>query len=93
MTELLSQGYTTQPGGQLFAGPPWLHVQVRDVRDPFTMLPTGQRGGLNIIDLANVESCAFIETQDMAEVMPNGTFSVLGRIDTSEIRGCNLLVQ
>ena len=92
MTELLSQGYTTQPGGELFAPPPWMRAQVRDIRDPFAILPTGQRGALNITDLANLESCAFIETADMAEIMPNGTFSVLGRLDNSEIRGCNLLV-
>ena len=92
MTELLSQGYTTQPAGELFAGPAWLQAYARDIRDPFMVLPTGQRGGLNIIDLANVESCAFIETSDMVEVMPNGTFRILGRLDNSEIRGCNLLV-
>ncbi len=89
MTELLSQAYATNDGK--FKTPPWMKVFTRETNDPFSI--THQKtGGLNIIDLANVYSCAFIATQDLGKVYPNH-FEVLGRFDNSDIRGCNLLVQ
>lgn len=91
MAELTSQAYSSGEG--LFRTPQWMRVLVRDVNDPFCILPTGSRGGVNIIDLANTHSCAFIETQDLGRSFADGSFSIEGRIDRSEIRGCNLLVQ
>jgi len=90
MTELLSQAYSVGEGR--FMTPPWMKVFVRDIQDPFSILPTGETGALNIIDLANIFSCAFIETQDLGRVHADGTFEVLGRTDHSDIRGCSLLV-
>lgn len=90
MAELTSQAYSKGDG--IFRTPPWMRVSVRDFNDPFEQLPAGQRGGINITDLANLHSCAFIETQDAGVVYPDGSFSVLGRIDRSQTRGCNLLV-
>lgn len=90
MTELLSQAYAQKNG--VFETPPWMKVLVRDVNDPFTYLTHGRAGGVNIIDLANVHSCAFIETQDLGISHVNSTFEILGRYDNSEIRGCNLLL-
>lgn len=91
MAELSSQAYSH--GGGIFYAPPWMRVVVRDPNDPFSQLPAGASGGVNIIDLANISSCAFIQTQDLGVAYPDGGFSVLGRADRSEIRGCNLLVQ
>ena len=91
MAELTSQAYSA--GGNRFRCPAWMRVVARDVNDPFALLPPGSRGGLNIIDLANRWSCAFIQTQDVARVDADGSFVVEGRIDHAEIRGCNLLVQ
>ncbi|HYK77556.1 MAG TPA: acyl transferase [Daejeonella sp.] len=91
MTELLSQAYSKGAGH--FHCPPWMQVSVRDTNDPLQLLPNGQTGGINIIDLANLYSCSFIATQDLGKVHPNGSFEVLGRFDNSDIRGCNLLVQ
>jgi hypothetical protein len=90
MTELLSQAYTS--GGLQFTPPTWMKVLIRDVNDPFTILPDGKSGGINVIDLANINSCSFIATQDLGKTN-NDQFEVLGRFDHSEIRGCNLLVQ
>ena len=90
MTELLSQAYSK--GNGIFECPPWMKVLTRDTEDPLTILPKGKSGGLNIIDLANINSCSFIATQDLGKVYPNNTFEVLGRFDNSDIRGCNLLV-
>lgn len=89
MTELLSQAYSKGYG--YFFCPPWMHVYITDPNDPFSPLPTGKTGVLNIIDLANVESCAFIQTQDLGRINDDGSFEVLGRIDFSELRGCNLM--
>ena len=89
MTELLSQAYSQGQG--LFRCPPWMRVILRDPEDPRDV--GHQRGGINIIDLANVRSCAFIETQDLGKMSQNGSFEVLGRMDNSDIRGCNLLVE
>ncbi len=96
MAELTSQAYST--GRAVFRAPKWMKVLVRDINDPFAILSTGSRGGINrgginIIDLANINSCAFIETQDVGRTFADGSFSIDGRIDRSEIRGCNLLVQ
>ena len=91
MAELTSQAYSQ--GGNRFRCPAWMKVLCRDVNDPFALLPAGSRGGLNIIDLANDWSCAFLQTQDVGRVDADGSFVVEGRIDHAEIRGCNLLVQ
>ena len=90
MTELLSQAYSK--GGGLFETPHWMRVLARDLADPLSKVRHGKTGGLNIIDLANVHSCAFIATQDLGRVYANHTFEVLGRFEQSDIRGCNLLV-
>lgn len=89
MTELLSQSYSKKDG--IFATPPWMKFLIRDSNDPFTLLDEDQTGGLNIIDLANFQSCPFIATQDLARKTIRGT-EILGRFDNSDIRGCNLLV-
>lgn len=91
MTELLSQAYSKGEGK--FECPPWMRVLVRDPNDPFTFLNHGITGGLNIIDLANLNSCSFIATQDLGKIELIGKFEILGRFDNSDIRGCNLLVQ
>lgn len=90
MTELLSQAYSKENG--LFQCPPWMRVLVRDVSDPFQISTTG-KGVLNIIDLANIHSCCFIATDDIGEVFPDGTFSVMGRLDNSDLRGCSLMYE
>lgn len=89
MTELLSQAYSDKEG--LFKCPPWMKVLVSDEEDP-TQLRTSGRGILHVIDLANIYSCAFIATQDIAELYEDGSFKVLGRSDNSDRRGCSLLV-
>ena len=88
MTELLSQAYSK--GNSLFECPPWMKVSCRDTNDPLSN--NKKSGGVNIIDLANVYSCSFIATQDLGKIYPNNTFEILGRFDTSDIRGCNLMV-
>ena len=90
MTELLSQAYSK--GNGLFSTPPWMKVLVRDPEDALTILDEKKSGGINIIDLANINSCVFIATQDLGKIHENGTFEVLGRFDQSDIRGCNLMV-
>lgn len=90
MTELLSQAYSK--GNGIFECPPWMKVFTRDTQDPLTILSKEKSGGVNIIDLANYNSCSFIATQDIGRVYPNGTFEVIGRFDNSDIRGCNLMV-
>lgn len=90
MTELLSQAYSSGDG--LFNSPPWMKILIRDPNDPLSLLPHGQSGGINVIDLANLYSCSFIATADLGKLYENGSFEVLGRYDHSDIRGCNLLV-
>ncbi len=90
MTELLSQAYSKGDG--IFECPPWMKVFVRSVEDPFQLIDFGRSGGLNIIDLANQNSCAFIATQDLGRSFSDNRFEVLGRFDSAEIRGCNLMV-
>lgn len=90
MTELLSQGYSKGDG--IFNCPPWMKVLTRDTEDPLTLQDYGKTGGVNVIDLANINSCSFIATQDLGKVYENGSFEILGRFDHSDIRGCNLMV-
>lgn len=88
MTELLSQAYLKNG---LFQSPNWMRILTRDANDPFTLLPHGKSGTLNVIDLANLHSCSFIATDDVGKLHPEG-FEVLGRRDLSDVRGCNLMV-
>jgi hypothetical protein len=90
MTELLSQAYSH--GGGRFRSPPWMKIMVRDIYNPFTFVAETRSGGINIMDLANLYSCPFIETQDLGSMHDDGTFEILGRFDQSDLRGCNLLV-
>ena len=89
MTELMSQAYSKDNG--LYNCPPWMKVLIRSTDDPFEIIQEEKTGALNIIDLANVESCAFIATQDLGKTHKDGSFEVLGRFDNAEIRGCNLI--
>ncbi len=91
MTELLSQAYSYGDG--MFQTPSWMKILVRDTNDPLTLVDLQKIGAINIIDLANRYSCAFIATQDLGKLYPDGAFEVLGRFDNADIRGCNLLVQ
>jgi hypothetical protein len=90
MTELLSQAYSKGEG--IFNCPPWMKIIVRDTNDPMTLLNKDRTGGINVIDLANINSCSFIATQDLGKVYADNSFEVLGRFDNSDIRGCNLLI-
>lgn len=96
MTELLSQAYSL--GKNVYCTPNWMRVLIRSIDDPFSFLPKEKTGGINIIDLANTDSCAFIATQDLGKLHSKTSFSlhpsfeVLGRIDHSDLRGCSLLV-
>ena len=90
MTELLSQAYSL--GNGIFECPPWMQILIRDTEDALTLLTEGKNGGINVIDLANINSCSFIATQDLGKKYPNHSFEVLGRFDNSDIRGCNLMV-
>jgi len=90
MTELLSQAYSKGDG--IFNCPPWMRIITRDTNDPMSILNDDKAGGINIIDLANINSCSFIATQDLGKVYADGSFEVLGRFDNADIRGCNLLI-
>ena len=90
MTELLSQAYSK--GNSIFKTPPWMKVLTRDIEDALSIQSQGKTGGINIIDLANINSCSFISTQDLGRVYADGSFAVIGRFDNSDIRGCNLMV-
>lgn len=89
MTELLSQAYSKGDG--IFNCPPWMQILTRDTEDALSYT-IGRTGGINVIDLANLYSCSFIATQDLGKAFPDGSFEVLGRFDSSDIRGCNLMV-
>ncbi|WP_434037459.1 acyl transferase [Formosa sp. 4Alg 33] len=89
MTELLSQGYSKGHG--VFNCPPWMKILTRDPEDALTIQTDGKTGGINVIDLANVNSCAFIATQDLGKITGDNAFEVIGRFDNSDIRGCNLM--
>lgn len=92
MTELLSQAYSLGEG--IFCCPPWMKILIRDPQDPLSIITeAGRNGGINIIDLANINSCSFIATDDLGKVHKEGSFEVLGRMDNSDIRGCNLLIE
>jgi hypothetical protein len=90
MTELLSQAYSLGDG--IFECPPWMDILIRDTEDALTYIDSGKTGGINVIDLANYNSCSFIATQDLGKKYENQSFEVLGRFDNSDIRGCNLMV-
>jgi len=94
MAELLSQAYSKHDG--IFQTPPWMKIFIRDAYDPYEVHKESEdnsvNGGINIVDLANLYSCSFIETKDIGKLYPNGTFEVVGRLDYSDIRGCNLMV-
>jgi hypothetical protein len=90
MTELLSQAYSLGEG--VFECPSWMQILIRDTEDALTYVENGKTGGINVIDLANINSCSFIATQDLGKKNPNNSFEVLGRFDNSDIRGCNLMV-
>ena len=90
MTELLSQAYSLGEG--IFECPSWMQILIRDTEDALSYITNGKTGGINVIDLANRNSCSFIATQDLGKKYANGTFEVLGRFDNSDIRGCNLMV-
>lgn len=89
MTELLSQAYALKDG--VFACPPWMKVRIRDSYDPFSVVQAGQSGGIDVCDLANLDSCAFISTEDLGRMENGGKFRVIGRSDHAMLRGCNLL--
>ena len=91
MTELLSQAYSL--GNGIFECPTWMKVLIRDTNDPFCFLENGRSGGVNVIDLANIYSCSFIMTQDLGKSNDGKSFEILGRFDSSDIRGCNLLIE
>ncbi|WP_299064279.1 acyl transferase [uncultured Polaribacter sp.] len=90
MTELLSQGYSK--GNGVFNTPPWMQILTRDTEDALSINPYGKNGGINVIDLANYNSCSFIATQDLGKVYADNSFEIIGRFDNSDIRGCNLMV-
>lgn len=90
MTELLSQGYSR--GDLTFKTPNWMKMLIRETEDPFKYVATGKTGGVNVIDLANVNSCSFIATDDLGKKVSENQFEILGRFDHSDVRGCNLLV-
>lgn len=89
MTELLSQAYSK--GNGVFKCSKTMKIFARDTEDALTILDRNKTGGINIIDLANINSCSFIATQDLGRVYNNGTFEIIGRFDNSDIRGCNLM--
>ena len=89
MTELLSQAYSSGDG--VFTCPPWMKILTRDPEDPQSYV-SGKTGGINVIDLANLYSCSFIATQDLGKVEKDGSFEIIGRFDTSDVRGCNLMI-
>ena len=89
MTELLSQAYST--GNGIFKTPPWMKILIRSIDDPLESIGYEKAGGINIIDLANIDSCSFIATDDLGKKLKKGGFEILGRFDNSDLRGCNLL--
>ncbi|NOU16998.1 MAG: acyl transferase [Bacteroidales bacterium] len=90
MTELLSQAYSDGKG--IFKCPNWMKVVIRDPYDPFSTLSHQKAGAVNIIDLANIYSCSFIQTEDLGKTHDDGSFEILGRMNEAQLRGCNLLV-
>lgn len=90
MTELLSQAYSK--GNSRFETPSWMKILIRDTEDPLSFLAKEKTGGINVIDLANLNSCSFIATDDLGKIHPDNSFEILGRFDHSDVRGCNLMV-
>jgi hypothetical protein len=90
MTELFSQAYSNGDG--IYSCPPWMKVQIVDINDPFSYVSPNKTGGVNVIDLANYYTCSFIATQDLGRAFEDGSFSLQGRFDNSDLRGCNLLL-
>lgn len=90
MTELMSQAYSTRDG--LYQCPPSMRVLVRDINDPFSGVVGGRAGVIQIIDLANANTCSFIETEDLGRLSEVSGFEILGRLDNSDVRGCNLMI-
>ena len=90
MTELLSQAYSS--GNGIFKTPNWMKIIIRDINDPFNTVEDNRTGGINVIDLANIDSCSFIATQDLGKKNNLKGFEILGRFDNSDLRGCNLLI-
>jgi hypothetical protein len=91
MTELLSQAYSA--GKSTFSCPPWMKILARDMTDPMEKGLLNSSAGINVVDLANADTVAFIETEDVGKVYQDGSFEVLGRFDNSDVRGCNLMVE
>lgn len=89
MTELLSQAYSKGDG--IFECPPWMKILIRDTEDPLSLVGENKTGGINVIDLANWQSCSFIATKDLGRLSGN-KFEVMGRFDNSDVRGCNLMI-
>ncbi len=90
MCECLSQSYSAGDG--IFRSPAWMRIMIRDIHDPFKFIGDSKRGAVNIIDLANIYSCSFLQTRDIGISYTNGDFTIEGRLDNSDIRGCNLLI-
>jgi hypothetical protein len=91
MCELFSQAYAVSDGS--FRCPPWLKVSIKETNDPFSECKQGKSGIINIIDLANIDSCSFIATEDLGRINTDGSFEVLGRADNSVVKGCNLMYE
>ncbi|HEY8936503.1 MAG TPA: acyl transferase [Cyclobacteriaceae bacterium] len=89
MTELFSQAYSKSDN---FVCPPWMKIMTREITDPRNVGLVNETGAINVIDLSNIDAVAFIETEDIGRVKPDGSFEVLGRMDNSDVRGCNLLI-
>ncbi len=90
MTELISQAYSIH--NEKFKSPPWMKIYIRESEDPMNIKTDNKSGGINIIDLANYNSCSFIATDDLGKLDKDGNFEILGRLDNSDQRGCNLLI-
>lgn len=90
MTELLSQAYSKKNG--IYDCPSWMKIMIRDINDPFSYVKPNKSGGVNVIDLANINSCSFIETKDLGRCDESSHFEILGRFDNSDLRGCNLMI-
>lgn len=90
MTELLSQAYSKGQG--IFYSPPWMKILIRDMYDPLALQEKNVVGAVNVIDLANYYTCSFIATDDMGKVKADESFEIIGRVDQTEIRGCNLMI-
>ena len=91
MTELLSQAYSK--GNGIFESPPWMYIRIRDIKDPIELNETKSYGAIDVVDLANINSCCFVSTEDIGEKISYNKFKVLGRLDNSNIRGCNVLAK